>query len=134
MTVKIVVTVQNLDNILRRMNHDYLLGAPWRKAMTHATLAALSAAQERSPVDTGRLRSSITNRIDASSVPLWGEVGTNVFYGETLEFGARYHYRAGPRRGAPTRGWFSGALDTAAGAIANALRDAARAIEAAWKG
>lgn len=59
----------------------------WRKALTHAGLEVLGEVQERTPVDTGRLRSSITVKVDPAPFPLWVKVGTGVHYSRPVEFG-----------------------------------------------
>lgn len=47
-------------------------------------------ARKRAPVDTGRLRASITHRVRAEGATrVVAEVGTNVEYAAAQEFGAR---------------------------------------------
>lgn len=48
-----------------------------------ATLLVEGTAIDKVPVDTGRLRSSITHRVE----PDFAEVGTNVEYAPNVEFG-----------------------------------------------
>lgn len=38
-------------------------------------------------VQTGRLRASITSKVDESGGEITGQIGTNVYYGRHLEFG-----------------------------------------------
>ncbi len=47
-------------------------------------------AKQLAPVDTGRLRSSITSRLGSDSQGVVGIVGTNVSYAAFVEFGTRY--------------------------------------------
>ena len=55
------------------------------RAVYLATLKAEAEAKKICPVDTGRLRSSITHKVEG----LLGEVGTNVHYAPYVEFGTR---------------------------------------------
>lgn len=50
-------------------------------------LAVQSGARRRSPVDTGRLRNSITHELAADE--LSARIGTNVEYAPHVEFGTR---------------------------------------------
>jgi HK97 gp10 family phage protein len=47
-------------------------------------------AKEYCPVDTGRLRSSITHEVTGQDRTIVGTVGTNVEYAGFVEFGTRY--------------------------------------------
>lgn len=69
---------------------------PVAKAVLAACAAGERNAKQRCPVDTGRLRASITHRLDYSGGGFAGEgigfvgiVGTNVEYAPYVEFGAR---------------------------------------------
>lgn len=57
-----------------------------------ATLCALieTAAKGHCPVDTGRLRSSITHRVEADGGEIVGVVGTSVEYAIYVHEGTRY--------------------------------------------
>jgi len=48
-----------------------------------------AAAKRICPVDTGRLRASITHEVDASPGKIEGRVGTNVEYAAYVELGTR---------------------------------------------
>lgn len=56
-----------------------------QREVKRAALAVEGGAKERCPVDTGRLRSSITHQVDADG--LSAVVGTNVDYAPHVEFG-----------------------------------------------
>ena len=60
-------------------------GAPMVQAMKDATLLVEREAKIRAPVDTGRLRASITPSVTQN--PLQGVVGSNVFYAPYQELG-----------------------------------------------
>jgi HK97 gp10 family phage protein len=55
--------------------------------MTKACLLVERDAKINAPVDTGRLRSSITNRLEIEEGQLVGIIGTNVEYAAYQEFG-----------------------------------------------
>lgn len=56
-------------------------------------------AKERTPVDTGRLRASISGQVrDGGGGPV-GAIGTNVDYAAPVEFGARGRNPVGMLRG-----------------------------------
>lgn len=54
------------------------------------TIQVERAAKRLCPVDTGRLRSSITHSVERDGRGLVGFVGTNVEYAIYVEFGTRY--------------------------------------------
>ena len=47
-------------------------------------------AKRRSPIDTGNLRSSITNEVKKEAGEIVGQVGTNVDYAIHQEFGTKH--------------------------------------------
>lgn len=49
-----------------------------------------SQAKVLCPVDTGRLRSSITHAVGVDGQGLYADIGTNVVYGIFQELGTRY--------------------------------------------
>jgi HK97 gp10 family phage protein len=63
--------------------------------LTRLALTVQNEARRRAPVDTGRLRSSITFTLDTDRRGLVARVGTNVDYAAHVEFGTR-HSRAQP--------------------------------------
>lgn len=60
------------------------------KDLLRRTVKVERRAKQAAPVDTGRLRSSITSRLATDSQGLVGIVGTNVSYAIFQEFGTRY--------------------------------------------
>ena len=60
-----------------------------KQGMTQACLLVERDANTNCPVDTGRLRASITNRLDVEGSELVGVVGTNVFYAPFVELGLK---------------------------------------------
>lgn len=58
------------------------------QAMGKALTDIQAGAQNRAPVDTGALKSSITNEVRRTGATITGEVGPNVSYGAYVERGA----------------------------------------------
>ena len=58
--------------------------------ITRRTLKVERAAKRLAPVDTGRLRSSITHTVEADGQGVVGIVGSDVEYAPHQEFGTRY--------------------------------------------
>jgi hypothetical protein len=92
---------------------------------------------------TGRLANSIVHVLDARPVPRFVKIGwprgggpmptrSGFRYPGALEGGPRFHYRSGPLKGRPTRGWLSGARKFLRTQARRLLTTAARQIEAAW--
>jgi len=60
-----------------------------KQAMYEAVLLLETEAKEKAPVDTGRLRGSITGVVlDLTGDLIEGRVGTNVEYAATVELGS----------------------------------------------
>lgn len=55
--------------------------------MGKAVLVVERQAKEDCPVDTGRLRASLTSKVETSKDEIIGTVGTNVEYGAPVELG-----------------------------------------------
>lgn len=87
------------------------------QAMRVVTLAVTRDARINSPVDTGRLRSSIVPSVSANRDSVKGIVGSNVEYAPFQEFGTR--------RGVPARRYlgkaFRGRLEYARNKISTAF-------------
>lgn len=62
------------------------------RAMQRSTQRVRADVQRGTPVDTGRLRSSITQEIQGRGAELRGVVGTNVKYAPFVEYGTRPHW------------------------------------------
>jgi len=122
--------INNLDKAIARLNEPL-----WTKPMVNffdrAGISVLDEAKRESPVETARTRNSL-GKGGASNI--WKPakdsltVGSNVThrnfsYPRALDESDRYHHRNGPRKGQPTKGFFSDAPKRAAGAL-NKARDA----------
>lgn len=66
---------------------------PLKRFFEAATAEARAEMQGRAPVDTGRMKRSIIQRMDKGTPPLWGEAGPRKFWGAfAQEEGARPHW------------------------------------------
>lgn len=79
--------VEGLAELHAKLNGDALLGKPMAAAFTKSVLLLKGEVKRGTPVNTGRLRASVTHAIDGAPIPLWGQVGTNVQYAEAVEYG-----------------------------------------------
>ena len=68
-------TQANMERIVRDLR-----GEPYLSAMRRATLLVQRSAKQKAPVDTGRLRASITPEVRWSGNVATGVVGSNVKY------------------------------------------------------
>jgi len=81
------IEIQGLEELQKKLKPDELLGRSVKDLLNTAALSLEREAKSLSPVDTGRLRSSITHSISGDPIPLWAKVGTNVEYAEYVEYG-----------------------------------------------
>lgn len=72
-------------------------GEPFLQGMRQATLIVQRDAKLNAPVDTGRLRASITPEVRRQGRTVQGVVGSNVVYAPFVELGTKPHW---PPRGA----------------------------------
>lgn len=63
---------------------------PIGKELARRAIKVESAAKRGTPVDTGRLRSSMTHELGREGGDLVARIGTNVDYAVHVEFGTRY--------------------------------------------
>ena len=90
----ITIQIVGLDELVRKVNDPALLGEPLRDFFYKSTSVIQRDAQVLAPVDTGRLRASITSSVDASPIPEFGMVSTNLapHYAPDVEYGTRPHF------------------------------------------
>lgn len=69
-----------------------LHGEPVLRAFQDATLMVTRDAKLNAPVDTGRLRASITPEVTLEGQDVLGIVGSNVVYAPQMELGADPHW------------------------------------------
>ena len=85
------VTIRGLVEAQEKMEQMVtdLRGAPMLRAMRDCTLLVQRDAKVNAPVDTGRLRASITPEVRSTGKSVQGVVGSNVAYAAAVEFGSR---------------------------------------------
>lgn len=105
---------EGLEEALRTLDPKRL-NEPIRLFLWSGGQAVKTTAQARAPIGAGTMKSSIKVTMSKAVPPRWSKIGSNVRsggfpYPAALEGSGRYHYRGGGQSGAPTRGWFSGAV------------------------
>lgn len=80
-------TQAEMERIVRDMQ-----GEPFLQGMRDATLIVTRDAKLNAPVDTGRLRASITPEIRPHGNTVLGVVGSNLAYAPYVELGTRPHW------------------------------------------
>lgn len=80
------IKIDGLEEILKKATPK-ILEKPMHNFFDRATIHIQGLGRRKAPVDTGRLRASIAQKVDPKPLPLWGEVGSNVFYAPYVEFG-----------------------------------------------
>ena len=78
--------VIDTEAVAREMSEE---GGGLVKWITTKSLQVERRAKELCPVDTGRLRSSITSQIERDGATIVGVVGTDVEYASFVEFGTQ---------------------------------------------
>jgi HK97 gp10 family phage protein len=63
------------------------------KAVEKCCIMVESDAKQLCPVDTGRLKGSITHRLKKDKNEIVGEIGTNVEYAAAVEFGSSEEWK-----------------------------------------
>ncbi len=81
------VEIEGLKEAMARIDAGLVAG-PVRAFMSRAAMYIEAEAKKNAPVDTGRLRTSITHEVDTeNTVPQWAKVGSNLFYAPYMEYG-----------------------------------------------
>ena len=78
---------KDLERVARELH-----GTPVVQAFKDATLLVMRDARIDAPVDTGRLRSSITPEVASMGKEVVGIVGSNVAHAPMMELGAKPHF------------------------------------------
>jgi HK97 gp10 family phage protein len=105
--------IKGLEKLQRKMMQVVrdLRGSPMLQAMGEATLLIQSHGRMNAPVDTGRLRASITPQVLQRDAVLTGVVGSQVFYAPYQEFGT--YQDDSTRRGVKPKWYLRRALEEA---------------------
>jgi HK97 gp10 family phage protein len=95
------VEIKGLQEMQKRLDKvvSDLRGEPMLRAMRDATLMVTRDARINAPVDTGRLRASITPEVNVSGPDLIGIVGSNIKYAPIQELGIPRSYVIWPHHG-----------------------------------
>ncbi len=154
MATEITVTIEGAERLKRALSDPQLLAGPVRDFLMRSALTVEVEAKRRAPVDTGRLRSSITHNVR----PTEAIVGSNVAYAPYVEFGTRPHWpplaamqpwarrhgfpagrsgaflvaRAIAMRGTRAQPYLRPAFEASLAAIRGFLDRAAKEIEGGW--
>ena len=91
---EVQLDVRGLEEVqaeMERVARD-LAGGPMVDAMQQAALLVQRDAKINAPVDTGRLRASITPEVRPHGNTVRGVVGSNVKYAPYVELGTRPHW------------------------------------------
>lgn len=87
-TIKIEISPREMKRALADMDHyEKVVSKDLQGAVGRATFRIGSGARRRAPVNFGRLRQSITEKIGK----LFGEIAVNVDYAGAVEFGTKPH-------------------------------------------
>lgn len=88
------VDIRGLQELQQKVDQVVtdLHGRPMLNGMRRATLLVVTDAKKLVPVDTGRLRSSITPEIRAEGNNVIGVAGSNVLYAPYVETGTKPHF------------------------------------------
>ena len=114
--------LENVESELQRLARELsVTSGPFTQAMRRATLIVTRAAKINSPVDTGRLRSSITPAIRTSGIKIVGVVGSIVEYAPKIE-------QPGPVRRTGRRPYLQPALNENRSEIFDLLNNAVAQI------
>lgn len=149
------IRIVGLEKLMAKARDPRLVDVPAKKFLNRSGVLVAGNVRERTPVDTGRLRSSITHELRGTSSV---RIGTNVKYAPSVEFGSQPHFppvaalqpwarrhgfpagtggaflvaRAISRRGTKPREMFKKGLAASLGDVRRFLGDFARDIERRW--
>lgn len=84
--MKVDVDIEGLDAALAKVSPE-LYAKPLRDFFKKCGIYVSDRAKELAPVDTGRLRSSLTYVVDEGEPPQQVAIGSNVEYAPYMEFG-----------------------------------------------
>lgn len=130
----VTFTVKGLPELLGKLDRA-LYVEPLRRFLTDGALLGERGGKEWAPVDTGRLRASVTHAVDSSVIPLWSKAGTRTLYAEPLDQPKTRtpHYARGPRKGQLTQGWLTNAFERQKAELNRLLDQLQKAIEERWR-
>ncbi len=83
------MTIEGLDELKLKLVDKPVYKEPMLRALEKSAIVVESEAKRLTPVDTGRLRASISHRMGGQSTNPFAEVGTNIKYGIYVHEGRR---------------------------------------------
>src|SRR3990167_10764904 len=83
----VTIRVEGLEELRGKLTPELIQG-PLKDFLQKSGFTIERRAKEKAPVDTGRLRASITTKVK----PLEAEIGSPVVYAPWVEFGTRPHF------------------------------------------
>lgn len=88
------VRMQGLEEVNEKMLElaDDLSGKPFRDAMFQAAFIVERGAKKNAPVDTGKLRASISSDVEGRGARIQGVIGSRVKYAPFMEEGTVAHW------------------------------------------
>ena len=148
----LTMRIEGMERLRKHLADPTLLKGPIREFLQKAGFLVEARAKEKVPVDTGRLRASISSRAEETRAI----IGSPVFYAPMVELGSRPHFppisaletwarrhgfgkggafliaRAISRRGGKAQPYLVPALLESKGDIEGLLRETANEIEKSW--
>ena len=82
------ITVTGDKELQRKLRDPQFVRGPVRTFLLKSVILMEGNVKKETPVDTGRLRASITHKVE----PFRAVVGTNVAYAPHVEFGTKPHW------------------------------------------
>ena len=130
MATKITVEVSGLNALRRFLSPpDNLYGPPWKDGMEAIAKKSRLSAVSAAPSRTGKLRSSIRDRVQKNVFPTWVAVDARAAakkrypYPRLLEYSNKHHHV----------GWLSDALNKVWRTVESDLNKIADAIARRWE-
>ena len=126
------IKLVGVEALLKKLDKKTIT-TPLAEGIKKITLWLEGLVKMSTPVDTGRLRGSITSEVK----PLYGKVGTMVEYAPFVEHGTRYMEARHVTEGSSTRilgqGMFAYALEQLKEKLPEHLKEIGGKISAQWK-
>jgi len=89
----IAIKIEGLEEVERKFaGAGDVVAGEINKGMNRSVQRVLTDVKKGTPVDTGRLRSSMTGVVEGRGSEIRGIVGTNVSYAPYSEYGTRPHW------------------------------------------
>ena len=132
MKLEMGIALRGVEALLKKLSKKTIT-TPLAESINKITLWLDRLVKASTPVDTGRLRASITSEVQ----PLYGKVGTIVEYAPFVEHGTRYMEARHVTEGSSTRilgtGVFTYALEKLKEKLPEHLKEIGDKISAQWK-